>query len=168
MIITFVQAVAVIQASVPPAPPSPPSPPVSYPGFNISGTGAERVRFPVELVVRGPEGQLWQGRIWVSNGGPTQIRQSRSEPGDPACFPAGASRFGIQRINEINIDLNQFGTGGDPARTSVNVRWIRPAGEGCAGLGTRTVELRQAVNLPPGETVTLSGDGGLVVELRRR
>ena len=71
-------------------------------------------------------------------------------------------------MNEVNIDLNQFGFGADPARTSISVRWVRPAGEGCAELGSRTVEIRQAVILPAGQTVTLSGDGGLVVELRRR
>jgi hypothetical protein len=168
LIITFVQAVAVVQAIAPPAPPSPPRPPALYPGVIVSSAGLERVRFPVDLIVRGPEGPLWQGRVWVSNAGPTNLRQSRSEPGDPACLAAGSSSFGTQRVNEVNVDLNQFNSPADPARANVTVRWIRPAGQGCAELGSRTVELRQSVSLPAGQTVTLNGDGGLVVELRRR
>ncbi|MCC2979107.1 MULTISPECIES: hypothetical protein [unclassified Sphingomonas] len=48
----------------------------------------------------------------------------------------------------------------------INIKWARRDGRGCDGL--RTVELRQTVALPERETVALTADGGLRVELRRR
>ncbi|MGK6324110.1 hypothetical protein ACMGDM_13660 [Sphingomonas sp. DT-51] len=82
--------------------------------------------------------------------------------------PEGCPRtpsFGYGAQNEVSVQLSSE-RGGQAAMLAVTVRWARPVEEGCGG--TRTVELREAVPMPGSTPVVLRGDGGLVVELRRR
>jgi hypothetical protein len=51
---------------------------------------------------------------------------------------------------------------------NVSVSWQRPSKTvGCAGEGTRQVQLTQTVPLAPGQSVTLQGDAGLTVTVSR-
>jgi len=51
---------------------------------------------------------------------------------------------------------------------NLTVSWQRPTkATGCAGDGTRQVQLTQTVPLGPGQSVTIDGDAGLSVTLSR-
>lgn len=143
---------------VPPAPPAPPAPPRLPAGKQDR---SDRMR--VDVVLRTPEAVLWQGTLTLANGG-ASWRESVSEAGD--C----STRYGdgaIQREASVQLYRQRSGSGEGDETVQVNVRWVRPA-DGAAACGsTRTVELRQSVDLSTGPA-RLVGDGGLVVELRRR
>ena len=77
------------------------------------------------------------------------------------------------RCNSTNhISLQRWKMNTTPADAfnySLRVSWERPSSaRGCRAEGARTVEVKQSIDLRPGQAVTLKGDVGLTVWLRRR
>lgn len=93
--------------------------------------------------------------------GPTSatFSQNRSEAPPASCVGAQSS----WPNNFYFTIMPAYGRAQDEYR--IVLRWTRP-GEGCAG-AQRTVSLEQPVSLRRGETVNVSGDAGLKVELTR-
>ncbi|WP_019514840.1 hypothetical protein [Sphingomonas sp. Mn802worker] len=126
---------------------------------------AMRESVPLDVVVRVPQGVLRSGRLLVDGARGASWRQSQSEAVASSCeqvdLPFGASQreasVTLRRVMRSDMADDLF---------SVEARWTRPRDAGCGG--TSTIELRQTVTLAVGATQTLKGDGGLVVELRRR
>ena len=151
-------------APVPTAPPAPPQVPRFAP-TRIGDVSAPERRLPLDVVVRSAEGVLWSGGLIVGSRGQSSWTQSRSEPADPACAVRGVYASGER--DGLNVQLYLVGTSDDPAaRVAVTVRWSRRAEVACGG--SRTVELSQIVGLADRSAVQIRGDGGLVIELRRR
>jgi hypothetical protein len=162
-------------AQVAPAPPAPilrrppPQPVVSTmtapPSVYINRIGdGQPARFTVDVEVRGGDAVLWSGPLRVGGGyGQTSIRREQTEPGDTECRPGR----GVAPIStSLNLTLNGRG---EQDQVLVNVRWSRPGDQPCApGPNTRTVELAGTVELPANGAATLTGDGGLIVRIRRR
>ncbi|MBB4154020.1 hypothetical protein GGQ80_001930 [Sphingomonas jinjuensis] len=117
----------------------------------------------VDVTLRGPGATLWQGQLALGQGG-ASWRESVSEAGG-CTTPYGEGT--VQREASIQLIRQRNGAADPGASVQVSVRWVCPA-EARGGCGaTRTVELRQSVDLSTGPA-RLTGDGGLVVELRRR
>ncbi len=154
---------------VPPAPPpfrsyAAPSI-VALPTTPSDRTAALRERVAVGIVVRAPQGVLWSGSLWVDAMRGASWRQSESEALEPNCTLVEQSYGTAQR--EVSVTVRRSVRSGEaPDAFSIEARWTRPSEAGCGG--TSTVELRQTLALAPGATQTLKGDGGLVIELRRR
>jgi hypothetical protein len=119
----------------------------------------------IDVVIRAPSGLLWQGTLRVAErGGESSWSQTRSEPPRSAC-PSRSSYFWNGEREMLSLSLASASR--EMAATLVvQVRWARRGEGACDGL--RTVELRQTVEMTGRQTTTVSGDGGLRVELRRR
>ena len=150
------------------APPEPriyvPVPPPVY--ITTPAERFEPVRFSVYVDVRAAGEPLWSGPLRVGGGyGQTSVRREQSEPGDAACGTGERAASPVA----TSFTLSLSGRGREDRVVLVSVRWSRPGDQPC-GLGpnTRTVELSATVDLAPGGTATLTGDGGLSVRLRRR
>lgn len=118
----------------------------------------------VDIVIRGPSSVLWNGSLRVGDRGrQSSWSQSRVEPPAADC-PAATYPFGGEP-EMLSLSLLPM-TRDSENSFMVSVRWARRGERGCDGL--RTVEVRQSVALTVGQTVSVTADGGLRVELRRR
>ncbi|WP_298814326.1 hypothetical protein [uncultured Sphingomonas sp.] len=128
-------------------------------------TAALRERVAVGIVVRAPQGVLWSGKLWVDAMRGTPCRHSESEALEPN-FAFNDQSYGTAQ-RDVSVNGRRSPRSGEtPDIFSIEARWTRPSEAGCGG--TSTVELRQSLALAPGAIQTLRGDGGLVIELRRR
>ncbi len=141
------------------------APTVSRSDSMADRNAAARERIAVGIVVRAPEGVLWSGNLWVDGMRGASWKQTETEALGPECAMVDQPFGAVQR--EISVTLRRSVRQTDaPDMLTVDARWTRPSQTGCGG--TSTVELRQSLALAPGATQTLRGDGGLIVELRRR
>lgn len=68
---------------------------------------------------------------------------------------------------QLNVSLRpEYGSPPSRDRYRLDVRFSRPVQEGCNS-GSRGLQLDQQFTLLPGQSLTLTGDAGLRVELRR-
>jgi len=156
----------VLITQVPPAPRIYGAPPiVSRSDSMADRNAAARERVAVGIVVRAPQGVLWSGTLWVDGVRGASWRQSENEAPEPECALVDQPFGNAQREISVTLRRSVRQTDG-PDMLTLDARWTRPSQTGCGG--TSTVELRQSLALAPGATQTLKGDGGLVVELRRR
>lgn len=125
-------------------------------------------RFVIDVDVRADDTVLWQGPLRVASGSSTSVRREQSEPLESDCDQRRGYGSIQQTSLSLQLQVEQYGDA-DPRRVRVTVRWSRPGAAACPTVaGARTVELNDLVNLPPGGSTTLTGDGGLVVRLHRR
>jgi hypothetical protein len=167
LIIMAVQAAVIMGEPIaaPPAPPSPPRMSMVQPPPRIMMTprlGQPDRRGTLDVTVRSPEGLLWKGPLVVGNRGQSGWTQTKSEPADPACIGRDSYFGGDRDMLSVQLSLASE----DPASIGVTARWARPDQASCGG--TRTVEIRSTVSVPDRGSATVSGDGGLVIELHRR
>jgi len=144
----------------------PTPPPVFVPNAAADhASPARRVpsRARYDVVVRGGDTLLWRGTLWIGGRGPSSWRQTLQEAQDDGCGPS--SWPGAQTETSIQV-VPAPPYGGDTGQATVTARWSRPSGVPCGG--ARVVEIRQTISLDAASPIVLSGDGGLVVELRRQ
>jgi hypothetical protein len=162
--ILFALAVVPPPIITPTAPPAPPAP------SQYTGLAEREAMRPetLELRVATDEGLLWQGPLRVGLNG-AAISQERREAVAEQCIGQSGYSAGLQTNFSVSVS-RLFRTGSGRAMSySVSVRWTRPgSGDGCATLGSRTVQLEQKVELEPGRETILRGDAGLTVTIRRR
>lgn len=163
IVLLIAQAAATLSA--PQAPPLPivMAPPPAFLPRVAAFAMNQGPRVRVGVTVRSPAGILWDGSLWVSGRGQSSWRQSVQEPQAEDC-PRTRPYDSMQ--NEISVTLSPTGEAGLAPLVNVSVRWARPAEAACGG--ARIVELRETVSLEDGKPAVIRGDGGLVVELRRR
>lgn len=165
LIVIAVQAATIISPPIaaPPAPPAPPMLVQSPPRIMMTPrTSQPDRRVALDVTVRSREGVLWKGPLVVGNRGQSGWTQTKTEPADPTCT-GGDSYYGGDR-DMLSVQLMLASD--DPASIAVMARWARPDQASCGG--TRTVEIRSKVIVPDRGSATLSGDGGLAIELHRR
>lgn len=154
----------------PPAPPAPPAPTsMIYPGGRANAQWPQGVeRFTVDVEVSAGTEVLWKGSLRLSSGQPASFRREVSEAPAAQC-EAGA--YGTRPDqSSVNLTMVPSRWSGRENSVDVKLRWGRPTPDACAtpGSSVRTVELNQSVQLQPGQWVTVSGDAGLVLKIRRR
>jgi hypothetical protein len=121
----------------------------------------------LDIRVSSEGGVLLEDSLRVGPQGGASVTQSRSEAAAAGCAPP----LSYERSIGTNFRLNVQPTGGTAARAHyrVDVSWTRPgSGQGCTQDGSRTATLQQSVDLASGQEVTLRGDAGLTVRIRRR
>ncbi|MCT2400709.1 hypothetical protein [Novosphingobium mangrovi (ex Huang et al. 2023)] len=145
----------------------PPPPVVMASSLRGSTRASENPIAVVDVTVEAGRGALWTGVLKIDNSGASYSESLRDapEPCDDKAGNASASNFSAQR--QFNLSIRRYNRNGAPDLFSVNARWTRPI-PFCEGQGTRSVSLDQQVDLVPGRTVRLTGDGGLVVTITRR
>ncbi|GAA4041250.1 hypothetical protein GCM10022281_22800 [Sphingomonas rosea] len=154
---------AVAAATQPVAPPAPPAPPpvipIPAPPSPVRPDRLLRPPVAVQVRVSGAGRVLFADTLRVGPIG-ANFQQSQREAGEQLCS-TGLS------TSSRNLQLSVQPTYDNAERYRVSVSWSRPVGSGC-DVGSRTASADQSVLLPPGQTVRIEGDGGLLVELTRR
>jgi hypothetical protein len=150
-----------------------PAPPV------LQGTGDRPVVYAIpeandappdvlELRVSAGSEILWDGRIRVGRPGASMIQHlSQTEPvGCPKSPYANSVHSSISiALQRTKLSVTPEGAFNYPLRVS----WERPSSaRGCSAEGARKVEISKGVDLKPGQSVTLKGDVGLEVRVRRQ
>lgn len=138
VLIPFLLAQAAATASAP-APPS----------------GAETL----DVAIRAADRTLWRGPLTVAPEEASGWSQSRYEPA-----PHGCPR-GRDASESVSIRMVPQPSDDGTLVMAVTVRWTHAGDAPCAP--SRAVELSQAVAFDGGGLVTLRGNDGLVVDLRR-
>ena len=162
---------ALLQAStIPVAPPSPPMiyapPPVIRSVVTPNSDQRRPQRTTIEVEVRTGSEVLWSGQLAVSASQGATFTRRLSEASTDDCQAAG---YVSPMENMLSVQLGPFRQVESDGPLSVAVRWVRPTPPACPIRGgSRTVEINDAVVLTPGRSVSLNGDGGLSVRLRRR
>jgi hypothetical protein len=158
---------ALLAASVPPPVTTVWTPPP--PGPHIFGMGSSLPATDFDVEVRAGHDLLWSGSMRVSGAQAASFSRQKSDapPGD---CPAGPIGYGGGERSALSITLASFRVDATNSRFRFTLNWERPGQSGqCAGAGSaRTVGLSESFDLAPGQSRTLTGDGGLVVQLHRR
>ena len=138
-----------------------PPPVVAVPPPIVRPLSARPIRPTMRVRVRITAGDelLLNDRFWISHQ-LASANQTRQEALGPNCPEA---RGTLNR--QVQFQLMPW-SDGSLGRYRAEVRWARPVLMGCE-VGTRTASIEQMVQLLPGQTVVLQGDGGLRLELTR-
>jgi len=144
-----------------------PAPPVIAHIPHTPAISAAPAPAQIDVRVAGDRAILWEGTLRVSPTAGANITQNRSEAAPDSC--TADPRRGSNVSTSLRLALRVGSDRGGGSLYSVDVNWTRPgSADQCPTGGTRGVHLEQAVVLAPGQAVTLRGDAGLTVELRRR
>lgn len=122
----------------------------------------------LDIRIRSGSELLWEGSVRVGKPGASLTQHLfQSEP--PGC-PPGRYAGSVHAAVSLTVERLRYSTSPAGAFTyPVRVGWERPAlAGGCGGAGTRSVEIRDDVELRHGDRVVLRGDVGLQLEIRRR
>lgn len=133
----------------------PPPPPVIRPMPRVD----TRPVVTFQVRVTGGGQQLYSDLMRVGASGANYSQNSR-DGAEQAC-PDG---YNVQ-VRSLNVSISP--NYGEDSSIRVSASWKRPQGDGC-GMGSRTAEVEQTVSIAPGQTVRVTGDAGLVIELTRR
>lgn len=163
IVMNLVQAVSAI---LPVAPPAPPAPPVIFSERLGNGRMATE-RYMVDVDVRADGAVVWTGALRVASNGLASFRRDQSEADERDCGTRSGFRSGVQ--TGFSLQLRPLRFDDTDSGIAVSLRWTRPGAGTCPiQSGTRTIEMNDTVGLKAGESVTLKGDGGLVIKLHRR
>lgn len=137
------------------------SPPPPVTTADISAQNAARQRaVPVNIRVFGGSEELWSRPLVLRGYSGAQVTLEVSEAS--ACPRDVDGGYSSQRTG-LRLQLSQRG----PAdRFQVNASWTRRSTD-CAAPGTLTTGLDIGIELTPGQTRTVTGDGGLRVVISR-
>jgi hypothetical protein len=162
----IIYVVALLQAAPIAAPPSAPPAPIvtDFAARASSGARAPRENYTVEVEARSSTALIWSGQLRVTTHTGATVRNETIEASHPACaaaYPGATKRF--------RAELRPAGNAGFPNRLTVSIGWTRPIEAECPlPDGSRTIEVSQTIELEPGRSMTIAGDGGLTVRLTRR
>ncbi len=129
--------------------------------------GVTRVpRPPAALRVRisGDGKELWSGELLVDPSQGAELNNTLQQA-DSNCAP-GIERGYLRRQTRLGLSLRKTGSR-DGEFFSVFANWTRQSSD-CALPGTRTVGVETTVEIAPGTSRVIEGDGGLRIELTRQ
>lgn len=169
----FSALMLMVQAGVPTPVPVPVAPPpiavIPPPVMTIPAPPNLRsmgIATPVSVRVSAGGQTLFDDTLRVDSFSGAYVNMSRSEAGPDNC-PTEFRTYGGNQTG-LNFRLSRR-NGNEANYFSLTLSWTRlTEGQSCQSGGTRTATLNQNVELKPGQSVRLTGDGGVVVELRRR
>lgn len=146
-----------------------PSPPlVVAPSRDVTRIERQATEAPatVQVEVSAAGRTLWAGPLRVARGAGASYTEQLSQAPAQRCGAEPSHLFRTHR-SSFTVTLSPRGYG-EAEMLGVEVRWTRPGDASCPNPGgTRTVQIEDAVKLPQGAQAVLTGDGGLVVKLRR-
>ena len=109
---------------------------------------------------------LWEGSLRTGRSAAV-YRNDRSEAPAVPCPMNYRPDASVRSSFMVSITRDRGGPHAD--RHEVSVNWSRPSDDrSCDQSGIRRIELKQTPTIAPGDEVTLSGDAGLRVWIRRR
>ncbi len=166
---TLIQTVSAILPTATSAPPAPPAPPMiqtsAIKRVFYGGMAAER--YIVDVDVRADGAVVWAGALRVASSGTSSFRRDQTEADENDCGAQNGYRRGVQTGFSLQLQPTRLGEA--ESAIAVTLRWTRPGTGQCpVQSSTRTIEMNDSIALKGGETVTVRGDGGLVVKLHRR
>ena len=124
-----------------------------------------RSRATVAVEVSGGGQSLWGGTLRVGYPTGASVERSLTQALPAECDSDESTSYRAGR-NSFQLRLNNPQFPDKQARMSFNISWQRPA-ETCAEAQfTRGIELSGSLQLSDGETLTVTGDGGLVAKFR--
>lgn len=125
----------------------------------------KRSRATVAVEVSGGGQGLWNGTLRVGYPTGASVERSLTQALPVECVSDESVSYRAGR-NSFQLRLNNPEFPDKQARMSFTISWQRPA-ETCAEAQfTRGVELSGSLQFTDGETVTVTGDGGLVAKFR--
>jgi hypothetical protein len=135
----------------------------SVPRVSAARASAETLTVDVDATA-GSE-VLWRGSLRVgSSSRSASFNRTTMQAPRPDCDTAKYDE-GVR--DSFNLSLNRYPRGDGPIRTTVQVSWDRPSG--CSGDRVqRSVQLSGALDLQPGQPVTIEGDAGLRIRFTLR
>ncbi|KQN05473.1 hypothetical protein ASE82_00320 [Sphingomonas sp. Leaf230] len=169
IITTLIQTVSAMLPTAPPAPPALPAPPIMTSNIVERGFGGATAaeRYVVDVDGRADGAVVWTGSLRVASNAAASFRRDQTEAEENDCGVRAGYRSGVQ--TGFSLQLRPTRVDEADSGVAVMLRWTRPGTGQCpVQASTRTVEMNDAVRLKAGETVTMKGDGGLVVKLHRR
>ena len=149
----------VIAVPAPPAPPPRPSP----------QDEAKLRAVPHRIDVRMSAGRelLWEGPLMVSRRQGANLNFNKNEATQPLCLEEMSSYENNQ--TGIGIGIRALDDRSMADRYMLDIQWTRRAEpRACGSNGSRRGHVDQSVVLPVGQTLTVQGDAGLVIQLTRR
>ena len=116
--------------------------------------------------VAGDGQTLWSGLLTVGDKyGSASFSQSINEYAKPCPGRAPGSEMPSQNYQlRFSISRHNWQTEADSFRVTTN--WTQPL-DACRGEGTNEVGVTRIIDIAPGGTVTIEGEGGLVVRVTR-
>lgn len=121
---------------------------------------------PIHVRVTAAGQELLNDTFRVASNAVATYQLSRSEAPDAVC--TGDRYYSSQERYALNMNLYLRDGSAPGTMVNVSVSWQRPGKmPGCAGEGSRQVQLTQTVPLAPGQSVTIEGDAGLAVTISR-
>lgn len=124
-----------------------------------------RSRATVAVEVSAGGQSLWSGTLRVGYPTGASVERSLTQALPVDCVVDENANYRAGR-SSFRLGLNNPQFPDKQARMSFSVSWQRPA-ETCADAQfTRSVELAGSIQLEDGESVTVTGDGGLVAKFR--
>lgn len=146
---------------------APPPPPILIAPTSPGRPIGPPVTFDVDIRL-GNE-VLWSGPMRVSQGAAAQFTRTKSDAPAVQCTDA-ALRYVSSDVTSLSVRLSRQASPQGEDRFQLTANWSRPGGEnGCPNeQGTRTIGLTQSFVLSANSDLTVAGDGGLSIRLRRR
>lgn len=121
----------------------------------------------IEADARADGERLWSGPLRISSLTGASFTRTLRQAAAQGC-EAIRSSLSVNDSLTLSIDPQRYG---EANRYTVTVRWDRPGPQrdACqAARSSRSIGLTETIDLPPGSTRQVTGDGGLAVTLRRR
>lgn len=145
---------------------APPPPMISAPALP-SRTVGPAVTFDVEI--RLGDEILWTGPMRVAEGAQAQFTRTKNDAPTTQCTDP-ILRYGGTDTSSLSVRLSRLASRTGEDRFQLTATWSRPGIEkGCSmEQGTRTIGLTQTLTIANNGDLTVHGDGGLAVRLRRR
>ncbi|MBV9842236.1 MAG: hypothetical protein JOY99_12040 [Sphingomonadaceae bacterium] len=148
-------------------------PPLAVPSLNrapVIMTASDAVQPPIEIdvEVRQADTVLYSGMMRVA--GNIGASYSLNIMNAPRGLCTGRLTYDMGERSSLQVNLRSESFRDQPDRFALDLHYDRPASDRSCDQqpGTRSIGLNQAVPLAAGASVTISGDAGLSVRLRRR
>ena len=145
-----------------------PPAPVMVASAHLVGPGPEvaaATGYPLAVEVRGGGDILYRGTVRIAPNAQSSVRQTQSEPAVKLCGATQSYRPSLE--TGLTLTFQPVNYGGSDGRVRVSVRWVRAGADACPATDvTGAVELNAVLDLAGGG-VSLGGDGGLSIRLRR-
>jgi hypothetical protein len=122
----------------------------------------------IDVEVRAAGEALWSGQMRVSGRSGASFSRQQSNAGAAGCEPVEGYYESSARTS-LSINMSSTRRSSNTEGIDVRVNWDRPSeADSCQGRrGTRSVAIQETVIIKQGDTVTVTGDGGLTIKLHR-
>ena len=106
----------------------------------------------------------------VGQGGPASFNTEKADAARGICPSIRRLSYGDMERSSLRVTISRGYERTNKDYFQVQVAWLRPVAERACGAesGSRSVGITQPITLAAGGRVTLDGDAGLSIAIRRR